>query len=87
MENTNRNLNEDPAKNKQYNEGQQQDSVVRPDSETLHTTDPQEHMHGPVSSLMNGVGDAIKNQDQDGEEKPSHEIIDDEQIAEDDESN
>ena len=28
------------------------DGALKPDSETLHTTDPQEHMEGPISSLM-----------------------------------
>lgn len=27
-------------------------AAVQPDEETLHTTDPQEHMKGPVSSIM-----------------------------------
>lgn len=30
--------------------------AVKPEPETLHTTDPQEHMEGPVSSLMHGTG-------------------------------
>jgi hypothetical protein len=29
----------------------------KPDAETLHTTDPQEHMQGPVSSLMQKAGE------------------------------
>ena len=29
--------------------------VAKPDEETLHTTDPQEHMKGPISSLMQGI--------------------------------
>ena len=28
---------------------------LAPDPETLHTTDPQEHMKGPVSSTMNKI--------------------------------
>ena len=28
---------------------------LAPDPETLHTTDPQEHMKGPVSSKMNKI--------------------------------
>jgi hypothetical protein len=31
----------------------------RPDPETLHTTDPQEHMKGPLSSTMQGTGEAF----------------------------
>jgi len=33
------------------------DSPLKPDPETLHTTDPQEHMEGPVSSLMHETGE------------------------------
>ena len=28
---------------------------LEPDPETLHTTDPQEHMKGPVSSTMQSI--------------------------------
>jgi hypothetical protein len=31
------------------------DLGFKPDPETLHTTDPQEHMKGPVSSTMQGI--------------------------------
>jgi hypothetical protein len=29
--------------------------ISKPDPETLHTTDPQEHMKGPVSSVMQNL--------------------------------
>ena len=32
------------------------DAAVKPDPETLHTTDPQEHMEGPISTLMHKLG-------------------------------
>lgn len=32
---------------------------LKPDPETLHTTDPQEHMEGPVSSSMKNIGGAF----------------------------
>jgi hypothetical protein len=32
------------------------DASPRPDPETLHKTDPQENMEGPVSSLMHKTG-------------------------------
>jgi hypothetical protein len=32
-------------------------SSVQPDPSTLHTTDPQEHMEGPLSSLMHETGE------------------------------
>lgn len=33
---------------------------VQPDPETLHTTDPQEHMEGPLSSLMQGTKEGFE---------------------------
>lgn len=33
---------------------------LNPDPETLHTTDPQEHMEGPVSSLMHKTGESFE---------------------------
>jgi hypothetical protein len=42
---------------KDYNN--QEHSGPKPDKETLHTTDPQEHMKGPVSSTMKETGDAF----------------------------
>ncbi|MEO7524052.1 MAG: hypothetical protein ABIT58_08160 [Ferruginibacter sp.] len=38
------------------NKEQNKDAAVKPDPETLHTTDPQEHMEGPISSLMHKAG-------------------------------
>ncbi len=32
-----------------------EDAAVKPDAETLNTTDPQEHMEGPLSSLIKGT--------------------------------
>jgi hypothetical protein len=29
--------------------------ATKPDEKTLHTTDPQENMEGPLSSLMQGI--------------------------------
>lgn len=40
---------EQPEQHKQENN---KDAAVKPDAETLKTTDPQEHMEGPLSSLM-----------------------------------
>lgn len=33
----------------------QKDTSIKPDKETLHTTDPQEEMKGPISSLMQNI--------------------------------
>ena len=37
-----------------------EDAAVKPDAETMNTTDPQEHMEGPFSSLMNGTKDTFE---------------------------
>jgi len=43
-------------------------STVQPQPETLHTTDPQEEMKGPISSIMQGVKDGFENKDKSKEE-------------------
>ena len=43
-------------KDKKTNE----DAPVQPDPETLHTTDPQDEMKGPVSSFMNNVKEGVE---------------------------
>jgi hypothetical protein len=40
----------------------------QPDPETLHKTDPQENMKGPISSLLNN---AKENIEEHGDERPS----------------
>lgn len=37
--------------------------VSKPDPETLHTTDPQEHMKGPVSSVMQNIKEEANKND------------------------
>lgn len=44
------------------------DTPLRPDPETLHTTDPQENMEGPVSSLMHKTGEGFDAEDKTKEE-------------------
>ena len=36
------------------------DAAIKPDPETTNTTDPQEHMEGPFSSLMKGASDTFE---------------------------
>jgi len=57
-----------------------EDAMLKPDPETLNTTDPQEHMKGPLSSLMhkveekaavNNEKDAVANLEKDAKEKQS----------------
>ena len=39
------------------------DDTFKNDPETLNTTDPQEHMEGPLSSLMHKVEDKAEDND------------------------
>ncbi len=48
----------DKDKEKQDNK----DAAVKPDPETLNTTDPQEHMEGPISSLMHKAGKGLESE-------------------------
>ncbi len=36
------------------------DAAVQPDPETLNTTDPQDHMKGPISSLMHSTKEGFE---------------------------
>lgn len=38
--------------------------ALQPDPETLHTTDPQEHMKGPVSSTMQNIKEEANKNDE-----------------------
>jgi hypothetical protein len=46
----------------------QKDSPLKPDEETLHTTDPQEHMEGPISSVMQNIKEEAEENDETKEE-------------------
>ncbi len=35
------------------------DSEIKPEPETLHTSDPQKKMEGPISSLMHQTGNSF----------------------------
>ena len=36
------------------------DALLKPDPETLHTTDPQEEMKGPLSSIIQNIKEAAE---------------------------
>lgn len=57
----------DPKKNEPDTDNQH--AAVKPDPETLHTTDPQEHMHGPISSLVRKAAENIEENDQEADEE------------------
>ena len=56
----------DKKNKKQQHESE--DALTKPDPETLHKTDPQENMEGPVSSIMQGIKEEAEKNDT--EEKP-----------------
>lgn len=45
--------------NKPWKENAEDSKALKPDPETLHTTDPQKNMEGPVSSLMHKTGEGF----------------------------
>jgi hypothetical protein len=49
--------------NKKKN-AEEEKSAIQPDPETLNTTDPQEEMEGPISSLVNGVKKEVEKNDE-----------------------
>ena len=42
--------------------------ALQPDPETLHTSDPQDHMKGPVSSTMQNIKEEAEKDDKDKKE-------------------
>lgn len=47
-------------KDKKAAQEQNKDAAVKPEPETLHTTDPQKNMEGPISSLVKGTGKTLE---------------------------
>ena len=43
--------------------------ALKPDPETLHTTDPQEHMKGPISSSVQSVKKEVEEGDEESKEE------------------
>lgn len=50
-------------------QNEQKNKSLGPDPETLHTTDPQEHMKGPVSSSVQGVEKEVHKGDKESKEE------------------
>lgn len=46
-----------------------QTPAIKPDPETLHKTDPQDNMKGPISSLVNGVKEVVEENDKESKEE------------------
>jgi hypothetical protein len=51
------------------------DAAVQPDPETLHKTDPQDNMKGPISSLMQGIKEDFEEGDKETVKKEEGEIL------------
>ena len=49
--------------NNRDNNNKEKNIKPQPDPETLNTTDPQEHMKGPLSSTMRGTGEAFETEE------------------------
>lgn len=56
------------SQNKSGNE-KTENSLTKPDPETKNTTDPQEHMQGPISSLMQNAEESFEPEDSAKEKK------------------
>lgn len=48
-------------------------SISKPDPETLHKTDPQEEMEGPISSIVQSVKEKVEEDDEEGKDKKKDE--------------
>ncbi len=51
----------DEKKDNNPKKNENKDAPIKPEPETLHTTDPQEHMEGPISTLVKKAGESMDN--------------------------
>ena len=47
----------------------EKEPAIKADPETTHTTDPQEKMKGPISSLVQGVKEVVEENDKESKEE------------------
>lgn len=59
----------DPLKKNKKQDKDNDKLVPMPDEETLHTTDPQEYMKGPLSSRMHSISEEAKKNDKTSKEE------------------
>ena len=59
------------VKDKKKGQEDPKNPALKPDPETLHTTDPQEHMKGPMSSTMQNIKDEGEKNDEVSKEEAS----------------
>jgi hypothetical protein len=50
-------------KNKNTTDKDKKEAPLKPDPETLHTTDPQENMKGPISSVMQNIKEGAEDEE------------------------
>ena len=69
-------MKEDEEDKIRQTESQQNaDAAVQPDPETLHKTDPQDNMKGPISSLMQNIKEDFEEGDkEDGDREKEHQL-------------
>ena len=59
-----------PDKKDNSDKKDKKDSSLKPDPKTLNTTDPQEEMEGPISSIVQGAKEEIEeNEEKDKEDE------------------
>ena len=58
-----------PQKPKNPDKKDKPQPLGQPDPETLHTTDPEEHMEGPVSSVMQKIKEKAEENDEEDREE------------------
>jgi hypothetical protein len=58
-----------PNEHKDKTKKERKQPLGQPDPETLHTTDPQEHMKGPISSPMQKIKEEAEENDEEDREE------------------
>jgi len=61
---------ETPHHDKNKPEKDKKQPLGQPDPETLHTTDPEEHMEGPISSVMQKIKEEVEDNDAGDRKEP-----------------
>lgn len=62
-------INTMDKKEEQKQPGSSNEPALKPDKETTHTTDPQEHMEGPVSSFMQNIKETAEENNKETKEE------------------
>jgi len=65
----------DEKKEKVQQDKSNENASIKSDPGTLNTTDPQEHMEGPLSSLMHKVEDKVEDNNQKDVDDPEKKTL------------